>query len=102
MPKKPSPQVVRILKQVLLLALPLILKALKNRKASNGGQGSPKTVASGGVPLTTKPTRARKRENSKPLPEPPKEETRPASSSRSAAGTRGSLIAELFRQRRSD
>lgn len=104
MAKKPSPQVVRILKQVLLLALPLILKAFKNRKAQGSSQASSGKVVSGdrGVPLTAEPTKARKRESAKPLPEPPAQRQTTSSSGRSAAATRGSLIAELFRQRRSD
>lgn len=95
MAKKPNAQFARVLKQILLLALPLILKALKNRKANGSTAGGVKVDQRTTAPLTTKPTKARKRETAEPLPEPPQRKG-------SAVATRGSLIAELFRQKRSD
>ena len=95
MAKKTNPQLARILKQVLLLALPLILKALKNRKAGGASTGDTTVDQRTTAPLSSKPAKARKRDTHEPLPEPPNK-------SGSAVATRGSLIAELFRQRRSD
>ncbi|MEM7625967.1 MAG: DUF3465 domain-containing protein [Planctomycetota bacterium] len=104
MAKKPSPQLTRILKQVLLLALPLILRALKNRKAQSNAGSSPEgagvkvTDRSAGA-LTAKPAKARKRESNQPLPAPPSAAGRGV---KATSRDRSSPIAELFRKRQSD
>lgn len=89
MAKKPSPQLVKILKQVLLLALPLIIKAIKNR-TTNAEAGVKVTDRT--TPIGKAPTKAKKRKTNKPLPEPG--EVRPEH--------KPSPIADLHRRKRSD
>ncbi|MBB6428553.1 DUF3465 domain-containing protein [Algisphaera agarilytica] len=96
MPKKPSPQTMRVLKQILLLALPLIIKALKNRKAQ-GGSNVTVTDRTPRVEDQAPRTKARKRESAEPLPAPAdiKGTTAPAKH-------KPSPIADLHRRKKSD
>ena len=85
MAEKPSRQTLKILKQILLLALPLILKLLRSRKS--GGSKSAKSVE---APAKPKPIRAKKRPSTQPLPAPP------------SRSVRRSPIAQEHAQQRSD
>ena len=73
MAKKLSPRTKKLIKQIILLALPLILQALKKNKANaKAGPGvrvtdRPPTLP----PPGAKPTKAKKRESHAALPEPP-------------------------------
>lgn len=97
MAKKPSPQMMRILKQVLMLALPLIIKAFKNRQA-NADSSIRVTDRTATLPGDAKPTKAKKRQSRAPLPEP----TPSPKTSRPQTKHRPSPIAELHRKKQSD
>ncbi len=101
MAKKPSPQVMKIVKQVLLLAIPLIIKAFNNRKAHAGSRGHARvTDRTATLPPAdeTKPAKAKKRKTTAPLPEPA---ARRAPSARPSK-REPSPIAELYRDGISD
>ncbi|MEM9419363.1 MAG: DUF3465 domain-containing protein [Planctomycetota bacterium] len=97
MAKKLSPQTKRVLKQILLLALPLIIKAIKNRKA----QGSSNVTVTDRTPRVEDKaprTKARKRESTEPLPAPA--DIKGAATA--PAKHKPSPIADLYRRKQSD
>ncbi|MEM1447318.1 MAG: DUF3465 domain-containing protein [Planctomycetota bacterium] len=82
-----------MIKQIILLALPLILQALKKNKAK-AGSGLRVTDRTATLPPSSeaKPAQAKKRESNKALPEPPPRRVK----------RKPSPIEELHRQKRSD
>ncbi|MEM1108621.1 MAG: DUF3465 domain-containing protein [Planctomycetota bacterium] len=80
MAKKLNPKTIKILKQILLLALPLIIQALKKKKAN----------AQGGVRVTDRTATL------------PPAETKPAKAKQKKLSRKPSPIADLHRRKRSD
>lgn len=100
MAKKPSPQLIRIVKQVLLLALPLLIKAFKNRNtdSSVSARVVDRTATLPTDTPDTKPTKAKRRKSTTPRSDRSSREK----VSRPKARHKPSPIAELHRKKRSD
>lgn len=94
MAKKLSPKTKNLIKQIILLALPLIIQAFKKNKANaKSGTGVRVTDRTPTLPPPeAQPTKAKKRKSTKPLPEPPSPR----------AKHKPSPIADLHRKKRSD
>jgi len=81
-----------------LLALPLIIKAIKNRSANTKSSGTVRvTDRPSTLPPQAGPTKAKKRKSNLPLPEPP-----PQTKPKAKPKHKPSPIAELHRKKRSD
>ncbi|MEM8737616.1 MAG: DUF3465 domain-containing protein [Planctomycetota bacterium] len=101
MAKKPSPAAAKILKQILLLAIPLILRALKKsstRHPDPPARAQPPGKQHSSSASKTGVTKAKKRRHRRQRRETPSESSAPRRRSRQ----RSSPIAGLHRTRRSD